>query len=338
MNFQVTGKITHRRVVGHIAFCKLEEYEDVQFIFKKDFLNPNSAQPFPKSKSKLPLGLKIQADVNEIQGENLINNWEIIEIIQETKSIEKNQKSNKLCRKWSLNKPCNANTCKFRHYFSSEKEIESTKRIIDSREKFKLRDAKINEEYHLEDPFKDKKFKAVRAKIFVDWIIEKFGISYLQSGSGVIDIAGGAGKVASELNRNNIKCTVIDPFVRKKQKELDKKGELSYFQIQDYFSVDWMNKSSENFNLITNCSLLIGLHADQPTVDIVRVALLNHKPFAVVPCCVFTNLFPERRLQDKSEIKTTNQLCKYITELDESISTDFLNFKGRNKVCFLQIK
>jgi len=37
---------------------------------------------------------------------------------------------------------------------------------------------------------------------------------------------------------------------------------------------------------------------EQATVDVVDAALRHGRPFAVVPCCVFAHLFPERRLRD----------------------------------------
>ena len=33
-------------------------------------------------------------------------------------------------------------------------------------------------------------------------------------------------------------------------------------------------------------------------MDVVDAALRHGRPFAVVPCCVFAHLFPERRLRD----------------------------------------
>jgi hypothetical protein len=53
--------------------------------------------------------------------------------------------------------------------------------------------------------------------------------------------------------------------------------------------------------LLNNASVLVGLHPDQPTGDIATVANSRRgprgrAPFAVVPCCVFSELFPERTI------------------------------------------
>lgn len=61
---------------------------------------------------------------------------------------------------------------------------------------------------------------------------------------------------------------------------------------QEQETADW---------LLENASVLVGLHPDQPTGDIATVANSRQSsrgpaPFAVVPCCVFSELFPERRI------------------------------------------
>ena len=45
--------------------------------------------------------------------------------------------------------------------------------------------------------------------------------------------------------------------------------------------------------------LIIGMHPDQATESIVNMAIKYQKPFAVVPCCVFSQENPHRRLKDK---------------------------------------
>ncbi|KAK3237550.1 hypothetical protein CYMTET_52384 [Cymbomonas tetramitiformis] len=66
-------------------------------------------------------------------------------------------------------------------------------------------------------------------------------------------------------------------------------------------------------------SVLIGMHPDQATEPIVDAALDLNKPFAIVPCCVFPSLFPERRLQDGSPVSTFPEFIQYLEEKDKSI-------------------
>ena len=58
----------------------------------------------------------------------------------------------------------------------------------------------------------EKAKKEYRAARFVDFLVAEFGHAFLCEGSGVLDVAGGAGAVAFELCvRRDIPCTVVDP-------------------------------------------------------------------------------------------------------------------------------
>ena len=67
-------------------------------------------------------------------------------------------------------------------------------------------------------------------------------------------------------------------------------------------------------------------------VDIVDVALNKKINFAVVPCCVFHNKFPERKLKNGKDVVEYVDLIQFILEKDDKLQTDFLNIKGRNKI------
>ena len=45
-----------------------------------------------------------------------------------------------------------------------------------------------------------------------------------------------------------------------------------------------------------NFSVLVGMHSDQATEEIVDLALAHDMPFSVVPCCVFPKLFSHRKI------------------------------------------
>ena len=62
---------------------------------------------------------------------------------------------------------------------------------------------------------------------------------------------------------------------------------------------------------------------DQATEAIVDAALASTppKPFAVIPCCVFPSLFPDRRQPDGTPVRTLPQFVAYLTAKDSSIRT-----------------
>jgi hypothetical protein len=111
---------------------------------------------------------------------------------------------------------------------------------------------------------------------------------------------------------------------------------------------DWLSRlqvdvqdASEALSIMSDCSMVIGLHPDQATEAAVDFALAMNKPFAVVPCCVFSSHFPNRRLrgstqqQPRVRVKTTSQLVQYLCEKDERIRFETLPFEGMNQVVYM---
>jgi hypothetical protein len=55
-----------------------------------------------------------------------------------------------------------------------------------------------------------------RAYIFCRWLVDKFGKDYLNSGEGVLDVAGGKGEISLFLTHMfGIRSTVVEPNVRR---------------------------------------------------------------------------------------------------------------------------
>ncbi len=69
-------------------------------------------------------------------------------------------------------------------------------------------------------------------------------------------------------------------------------------------------------------------------VTLVFVAELG-LPLAVVPCCIFSQQFPERRLRSSGLPPTTfQQFCAYLAEKSDAIRAEHLPFMGKNLVLF----
>jgi hypothetical protein len=62
-------------------------------------------------------------------------------------------------------------------------------------------------------------------------------------------------------------------------------------------------------------SCVAGLHPDAATEPAVRLALALNKPFAVVPCCVYSAQFPGRRLASGEAVTKHAQLVEYLSEI-----------------------
>lgn len=91
---------------------------------------------------------------------------------------------------------------------------------------------------------------------------------------------------------------------------------------------------STSGELLAGCSVLVGMHPDQVTEPIVDTALRLNKAFAVVPCCVFPNLRPDRRTATGEPVVEYDDFIDYLCAKSEDIQVARLGFQGRNQVVF----
>ena len=80
--------------------------------------------------------------------------------------------------------------------------------------------------------------------------------------------------------------------------------------------------------LFINCSVFVGMHPDEATEAIVDVALMLRKPFAIVPCCVMSRVFPDRRCCDGTRVDKYETFVRYLSEKHPSVQSAFLPFAG----------
>lgn len=204
------------------------------------------------------------------------------------------------------------------------------------------------------------------ASVFKLFLIKEFSISLLNSGSGVIDVAGGKGELSFKLNRYKIKSTIVDPrepkngilkyltkdhILRKtnnKQQFLNIKMPnhlrcwFSFGNIKvnekvlseetcDLYAKDELINLKEASiklkRLLENSSIIIGLHPDQATEYIIDYCLKYKKPFAVIPCCVF---FKSKLFKHRKHIKTYQKFIQFLINKNKQIKQKQLGFPGRN--------
>lgn len=87
---------------------------------------------------------------------------------------------------------------------------------------------------------------------------------------------------------------------------------------------------NQNLELAENCSLLIGMYADEATEFIVDFALEHSKPFVILPCCFFPEKFPNRKLKSGKLVENVEEFVNYILEKNERNIKANLNFFGLN--------
>jgi len=97
--------------------------------------------------------------------------------------------------------------------------------------------------------------------------------------------------------------------------------------------------------LLRGASMVVGMHSDEATEPIVDFAFRLGIPFAVVPCCVFQDLFPLRVIQTagasggrrQGAVKSYNSFCRYLLAKDAAFGTPkstVLPFVGKNTVIY----
>uniref|UniRef100_A0A7S2RQX7 Uncharacterized protein n=1 Tax=Mucochytrium quahogii TaxID=96639 RepID=A0A7S2RQX7_9STRA len=265
---------------------------------------------------------------------------------QQDQPLKKRRKTEaSLCKKWifSLTK---CSDCPYRHFII---DAEEEKRVETLRQR-RNEGLKAGEEQavmYQKDGHSntDLQSRGARSKVFAQWLVEKFGIECLKDGTGVLDVAGGKGFNCIQLVLSEggakIPTTVIDPYARKQEikkryvKKIKQSGGLLPTFKYMMFNRETI-QTDDLAPLVKGASCIIGMHPDQATGDIVDVAVENKIPFAVVPCCVFTKDFPDRKTALGERVETLNQLIEWLTAKHESMKTDYLHIEGRNKVLFMR--
>lgn len=193
-------------------------------------------------------------------------------------------------------------------------------------------------------------------------------IQSLNLGSGVVDAAGGSGHVSMALGLSGVKATVVDP--REKVGKLPGRDRkvwnksirnslvvstqsgiplcqpiVPYGTLRAWFAdkpdgvdtsfrhpdEDEVEVCSENHELLANCSAIVALHPDEATGSIVDMAVRKRVPFVVMPCCVFSRLFPDRYLPGSGDpVSTYDDLIQFLMAKDPEIQKTVLPFDGAN--------
>lgn len=208
-----------------------------------------------------------------------------------------------------------------------------------------------------------------KIKSFTRWLTESFPDFFRKHPSNasaplIVDIAGGKGELAARLVMCcGMRVVLIDPrpakvascftgsvlprLPKKWKERITERLEMEPDFVADQFKPPRFRQiceplTDENVrggdcgipSVLQEGSLFIGMHADGATEAIVEAALFYGKPFVVVPCCVFPNLFTQRKLRKRDGIevpvRTTEQFCDYLLQKDKRFRKTVLPFEGRN--------
>ena len=126
---------------------------------------------------------------------------------------------------------------------------------------------------------------------------------------------------------------LILPQVRE---SIEDSAVLPFEHISKYFPLSHTDIPCDPYlsAVLSNASFIVGVHPDQVTDSIVDIAIHLRIPFAVIPCCVFTKLFPSRKTPDGEVVRTYQELVEYLKQKHPNIVQDILPFYGRNIVLY----
>jgi len=113
-----------------------------------------------------------------------------------------------------------------------------------------------------------------RFDLFANFIVDNF-----PSAKTVYDVAGGMGYLTMELTLRGVDSIVIDPrrtSLHKKDRVICRRKSLDIKRVVSLFP---------SSSLKSDADLVVGMHPDEATIPIVRYAVENNLPFAIVPCC-----------------------------------------------------
>lgn len=352
------GNITRRRCIGkHLAFADIQvdgSHEVLKIVFQRDSDAWNSEydDTFPTKNSKLPYGAVVSVDLcenderNKEEGKDTlqVKSWLLLSNPrEEALRVAKHKEGGISCSDYLKvrgaaylkynNHQINDNSENVKKKANDQIDHEQDTKQIDGGK----RDPNIEVFSH-----GDNRSKSLRAKLFATWLLRKYSVEEMKKGSGVLDVAGGKGKLSIELSlQGMIPCTIVDPLVRKHGKKLDprvaKRIRKASAPHPDLISREFNTTTfvQEYENLVQNASMLVGIHPDEPTEDILDLALKFEKPVAIVPCCVFPGLFPLRTLPCGKGVRTYEEFLQYLLTKDERLRIETLPFEGRNKVIYL---
>ncbi|GAB5360071.1 hypothetical protein AAMO2058_000595900 [Amorphochlora amoebiformis] len=187
-----------------------------------------------------------------------------------------------------------------------------------------------------------------RGHLFYKFLEKTFKLTRVPRPGCVIDVAGGQGQLAIEFWKRGIDAVVIDPRqiqgnlhnrrtglrVRRSQvsRLIGAKDILPIHHIQSLFDAKLLENPTFR-KLWDRATVVVGMHPDEATDDIVRLSLKHGKGFAVVPCCVFWKT-RKRYLASGDIVKTYCQYCQWLSELHPDIRKQHLGFKGRDCVLY----
>jgi len=251
-----------------------------------------------------------------------------------------------LCNAWAAaavsGTACHCSlACNFRHNFLDEQELSRAGETLRLRKSESAAAVATSLERQRTHGTESKQAKSSRVQVFVTWLLETFGAEALRGptgSTGVLDIAGGKGLIAALLqDKYDIPSTLVDPLARKSSlRRRPGARQLQHVALAFDVNSPCSRFRAAHADLVEGASFLVAMHPDQVAAEVVDAALMLGLGFAVVPCCVFAHLYPERHLASGVPVREYSELLAFLCEKDSRIEVTELPFEGRNVAVFMR--
>ncbi|KAG0212897.1 hypothetical protein BGX28_005359 [Mortierella sp. GBA30] len=132
------------------------------------------------------------------------------------------------CKFWISSRKCLKSDCRKRHP-NGQEYVDVQEMWVKERTRARRERSMLHDDPH---SMSSKVPHSQRAYIFCRWLVEKYGIEYLNSGSGVLDVAGGKGEISLFLTHMfGVRSTVVEPNMRR-DKPYQRKNLMDVIQKQ----------------------------------------------------------------------------------------------------------
>jgi 2-polyprenyl-3-methyl-5-hydroxy-6-metoxy-1,4-benzoquinol methylase len=266
----------------------------------------------------------------------------------------------RLCRRFISSQQCHTRNCIKLHSLEEEvvpidntTSLPTFSEVIFAWEKWRIRDRTLRLPLHTDDSvgktnIHDRLGHSQRASVFSLWILRSIPKELLTRGV-ILDVAGGKGEVAKILANNGCTVITVDPRIPKKvKKSLYREKQTPTCHVEESINLAGGSHSyifemfdqafeQKHVELLSRVSLILGFHPDEATEPIVDWSIKTNIPIIIVPCCVFSRVFPNRRLFTGKEVTSFDDFIQYLKEkfqLVKRLKIDFLEYLGANQVLY----
>lgn len=137
--------------------------------------------------------------------------------------------------------------------------------------------------------------KIIEAERVAEFMVKAWGLETLKSGSGVIDVGGEPGWLASALLQRGVPVTVLDPswgLSGKCERSQDLVEDPRFTAIRSMFDEAFV---AEHKDLLDESTAIVSLYGDEATAPCLEYAAVTGKPCAVMPCNECVRFWPPQQ-------------------------------------------